>query len=139
MTSRVRHVKLIAIGIGVALTLTGCAPAASPSAATTAQLQQTVLEITTAVADDDWESASADLDALEAQVAAAQASGDLSDERAAGIRMAIALVRTDVAAALAPPVVEPEPEPEPSKTPKSEKPEKPENPGNRDSENDKKP
>lgn len=130
---------LASIVIVAALAVSSCAPlSAAPEAAVTASLQQSVLGVTRAIAADDWGSATAELDALEAQVDAAVTAGDLTEERAAEIRAAFALVRADVAAGIEQstpeePVETEEPDPDDSDDDDSDK------PGNRgENRNDKK-
>lgn len=114
-----RRALAVALTIAVSVTLGGCAPSTpAPDDAVAAQLQQTVLDVTIAITDEDWTAADADLDALEAQIDAALESGELSAERAAEIRSAIELVRADVAAGSD----EQGADPEPTETPERDKP-----------------
>lgn len=109
---------LAAMAITVVLALGGCAPAShDQSDAVSAQLEQTVLAVTDAIAAQDWSVAERDLAVLEGQVEAAAAAGTLTAERADGIREAIALVRGDVIEALDEESVEPAPEPPPQDAP----------------------
>lgn len=101
MILRSPRTTFVALALATALTLAGCSPSPStPDTAVSAQLEQTVLVITVAVAESNWATADSSLDELEAQVDAALAGGELTEERAAEIRAAIELVRADVAAGL---------------------------------------
>jgi hypothetical protein len=106
-----RGLRLLAAPVVVVALLSGCAgPAADLDASTGRDLQSRVLVVANAAADGDTAGALAALDALEAQLAAAEAAGTVSATRAADIRAAIARVRVD----LAPTVETPTPTPEPS-------------------------
>lgn len=106
-----RGLRLLAAPVVVVALLSGCAgPAADLDASTGRDLQSRVLVVANAAADGDTAGALAALDALEAQLAAAEAAGTVSATRAADIRAAIALVRAD----LSPTVETPAPTPEPS-------------------------
>lgn len=106
-----RGLRLLAVPLVVVALLSGCAgPAAGLDASTGRDLQSRVLVVANAAADGDTAGALAALDALEAQLAAAEAAGTVSATRAADIRAAIALVRAD----LSPAVETPAPTPEPS-------------------------
>lgn len=106
-----RGLRLLAAPVVVVALLSGCAgPAADLDASTGRDLQSRVLVVANAAADGDTAGALAALDALEAQLAAAEAAGTVSATRAADIRAAIALVRAD----LSPAVETPAPTPEPS-------------------------
>ena len=106
-----RGLRLFAAPLVVVALLSGCAgPAADLDANTGRDLQSRVLVVANAAADGDTAGALAALDALEAQLAAAEAAGTVSATRAADIRAAIALVRAD----LSPAVETPTPTPEPS-------------------------
>lgn len=106
-----RGLRLLAVPLVVVALLGGCAgPAADLDASTGRDLQSRVLVVANAAADGDTAGALAALDALEAQLAAAEAAGTVSATRAADIRAAIALVRAD----LSPAVETPAPTPEPS-------------------------
>lgn len=106
-----RGLRLLAAPLVVVALLGGCAgPAADLDASTGRDLQSRVLVVANAAADGDTAGALAALDALEAQLAAAEAAGTVSATRAADIRAAIALVRAD----LSPAVETPAPTPEPS-------------------------
>lgn len=115
-----RRLRLLrATALATVLALSSCAPSTpAPDEAVAAQLEQTVLAVTTAVADEEWAAAAADLDALEVQVDTAVAAGGLNADRAADIRAVIELVRAEIDAALS----EPGPEPEPSTKPTDDKP-----------------
>lgn len=142
MRSSTRTV-ITAIALVAALALSGCASASTtPSATVSAQLEQTVLALTQAVAADDWVSADRDLDVLEAQVETALAAGQLSEERAADIRAAIALVRADVTTGIE--NATPSESPTPTETPDKDDDDKDdddeeesEKPGNREGNRDK--
>lgn len=111
-----RRALAVVLAVVVSAALAGCAPSTpAPDDAVAAQLEQTVLDVTTAVAEKDWDAAAADLDALEAQVDTALAAGGLSAERAAEIRAALELVRADVAAAADEQAPEQTESPEPDK------------------------
>ncbi|MBD8104356.1 hypothetical protein [Plantibacter sp. CFBP 8775] len=106
-----RGLRLLAAPVVVVALLSGCAgPAADLDASTGRDLQSRVLVVANAAADGDTAGALAALDALEAQLAAAEAAGTVSATRAADIRAAIARVRAD----LSPAVETPAPTPEPS-------------------------
>ncbi len=112
MIARRMRGSLLAVALAAALALAGCAPAApAPDAAVSAQLEQTVLVISEAVAGDDWTAADRALEVLEGQVEAALAAGGLTAARADEIRAAIAVLRADVEAALDQPVETPSPTP----------------------------
>ncbi len=92
---------ITAIAISAALLLAGCsAHSGGDYSAIAARLQERVLAVSAAVADENWQSASDDLDALDAEVATALVRQQLTAERAEAIRIAIDLVRADVTAAL---------------------------------------
>ncbi len=106
---------MLAIALAGVIALAGCAPSApAPDAAVSAPLEQTVLVITQAVADDDWPAADRALDVLEGQVDAAFAAGGLTAARADEIRAAIDQLRADVEAELDRPTETPSPTPTPS-------------------------
>ena len=106
-----RGLRLLAAPVIVVALLSGCTgPAADLDASTGRDLQSRVLVVANAAADGDTAGALTALDALEAQLAAAEAAGTVSATRAADIRAAIALVRAD----LSPAVETPTPTPEPS-------------------------
>ena len=105
--------------IALSTTLVGCTPSPpAPDDAVASQLEQTVLAVTVAVAEEDWEKAAADLEVLEGQVDTALENGGISVERAAEIRSAIALVLVDIAAGIA----EQAPDVDPTETPEPDKP-----------------
>lgn len=107
----------LVLAVVVSVALAGCAPSTpAPDDSVTAQLEQTVLDVTVAVDESNWDDAAAGLDALEAQIDTALASGGLTTERAAEIRAAIELVRADIAAGID------DQEPEPTETPEPDKP-----------------
>jgi hypothetical protein len=106
-----RGLRLLAAPVVLVALLSGCAgPATDLDAGTGRDLQSRVLVVANAAADGDTAGALAALDALEAQLAAAEVAGTVSATRAADIRAAIARVRVD----LAPTVETPTPTPEPS-------------------------
>jgi hypothetical protein len=106
-----RGLRLLAAPVVLVALLSGCAgPATDLDASTGRDLQSRVLVVAYAAADGDTAGALAALDALEAQLAAAEVAGTVSATRAADIRAAIARVRVD----LAPTVETPTPTPEPS-------------------------
>jgi hypothetical protein len=106
-----RGLRLLAAPVVLVALLSGCAgPATDLDASTGRDLQSRVLVVANAAADGDTAGALAALDALEAQLAAAEVAGTVSATRAADIRAAIARVRVD----LAPTVETPTPTPEPS-------------------------
>ena len=118
-----------AIVVGASLMLAGCSsPSAADYSLVAAQLQERVLAVTVGVAEEDWQSASDNLDALEAEVATALARLEVTPERAEAIRIAIDLVRVDVNAALDNATRD---TPEPVERPEPDKPE-PDKPGNGD-------
>jgi hypothetical protein len=87
--------------ISASLTLTGCSPtSATDYSQVAAQLQERVLAVSVGVAEENWQSASDNLDALEAEVATALTRLEVTPERAQSIRNAIDLVRIDVNIAL---------------------------------------
>jgi outer membrane murein-binding lipoprotein Lpp len=122
--------------IAASLTLAGCSPtSATDYSQVAAQLQERVLAVSVGVAEENWQSASDNLDALEAEVATALTRLEVTPERAENIRNSIDLVRIDVNIALDEANrVTPEPPitPEPNQPDKPEKPEKPENDDKRD-------
>lgn len=94
-------VTAITMVIGASLLLAGCSRSGDTDySGVAAQLQERVLSVSVAAAEEDWQSASDGLDALEAEVATALARQELTPERAEAIRLAIDLVRADVEAAL---------------------------------------
>jgi outer membrane murein-binding lipoprotein Lpp len=130
--------------IAASLTLTGCSPTSTADySQVAAQLQERVLAVSVGVAEENWQSASDNLDALEADVATALTRLEVTPERAEAIRIAIDLVRIDVNIALDEAnQVTPEPPitPEPTQPDPPDEPDKPDKPDNGDDrENNEKP
>lgn len=130
--------------ITASLTLTGCSPTSTADySQVAAQLQERVLAVSVGVAEENWQSASDNLDALEADVATALTRLEVTPERAENIRNAIDLVRIDVNIALDEAnQVTPEPPitPEPTQPDPPDEPDKPDKPDNGDDrENNEKP
>jgi outer membrane murein-binding lipoprotein Lpp len=130
--------------ITASLTLTGCSPTSTADySQVAAQLQERVLAVSVGVAEENWQSASDNLDALDADVATALTRLEVTPERAENIRNAIDLVRIDVNIALDEAnQVTPEPPitPEPTQPDPPDKPDKPDKPDNGDDrENNEKP
>lgn len=96
---RLRGVSGLAAAILAAAILSGCAPSPDIDAQTSSSLQASVVSIADAAADDPA-SALALLDALAAEVDAAVAQGEITEDRATQIDEAIAAVRTDLQAAV---------------------------------------
>lgn len=100
----------------VVIALTGCAPQQSDYGSETAELLQgEVLEVSQLSANSDFGSALVALTELEVSLKDARAREMLTEERFESVTAAVALVRTDLEAAIAaqaPPAPEPEPEPE---------------------------
>jgi hypothetical protein len=94
---------LVAIAMG-AMALTGCQPAPAPMT----QSQTLVVDTADQVAAGDTTGALASLDALEAEVAAQLASGEIDQAAADRIRAAVAVVRADLAALTTPATETPE-------------------------------
>jgi len=127
-----------AIAVGATLILAGCSSSSTPDySVVAAQLQERVLAVSVGVAEEDWQSASDNLDALEAEVATALARLEVTPERAEAIRIAIDLVRIDVNTALDNATRD---TPEPVENPEPDKPgngDDNKNDTNRDSDSDK--
>lgn len=104
MTARRRHSALIAVVLA-ALVLTGCQQPPAPMS----QMQTLVVDIADQIAAGDTASATSTLDALEAEVGARLAAGEIDAAEADRIRAAVAQVRADLAA-----LTTPTPEPEAS-------------------------
>lgn len=102
---------LIVVG---ALSACSNAPAAIESA-TADRLQSSVLDVTSAAANGDYETALALLSAVEADLRTAASAGQITAERSAEIQTAITAVNSDLLAATEASV--PEPTPTPSATP----------------------
>jgi len=103
-----------ALILAMTLALAGCATATELAPSTAEGLQASVVEVSTLASDGDVTGALARLDALQSELDAAVAAGDVSAERVASIQQAIDLVRADLEALV--------PEPEPTPTPTAEKP-----------------
>ena len=115
MTDWVRTIQL-AVVVTCALLLSGCSqvrPEISDQAART--LQRDVTAVNSAVDQSRWDDALTALDRLEADVADAAASGNLSDDRAERIRTIRQRVLQDLER-----ISESDPTPPPSATPRTE-------------------
>jgi hypothetical protein len=111
-----RRAILLTVVVTCALLLSGCGqerPEISDQVAPT--LQRDVVTVKSAVDESRWEEALTALDRLEADVAAAAASGNLSDDRAARIRTIRQRVSEDLDR-----ITESDPTPQPSATPGAE-------------------
>jgi hypothetical protein len=107
---------LAAASVAVVVGLAGCAAEPEPDL-TTAQAQafrSQVVAIADTSSRGEYANALAALDALQAEVDQAAADGELEGDREQRIREAMALVRTDLEAAIAAIPAEPAPEPEPA-------------------------
>lgn len=91
--SAVSRFRAAATVVVVALALSGCASTAALTDTAASQLQQDVLAVTTAAKDGDVTGALAALDEASAELEAAYARGDVTEERHALITAAIAAVR----------------------------------------------
>ncbi|GAA1058200.1 hypothetical protein GCM10017608_06030 [Agromyces luteolus] len=99
--------------IALVVGLAGCAPGQDGSSDMTG-LRAQVVSIAESSSNGDFADALARLDALQAEVDAAEADGSLDGDRAASITEAIALVRTDLEAAIAAATPSPTPTPTPT-------------------------
>lgn len=100
---------VLAVGV-----LSACSGApVSVQAATASSLQASVLDISTAAASGDFDTALGLLTAVEADLRTAAAAGQVSPERSAQIQSAISAVNSDLLAAIA----DAEPEPTATRTP----------------------
>lgn len=91
---------LLATAAAVVLALSGCA--APPIESDTSDaLRQRVQAVTAAAAGEDWATATAELDALAAEVESAADAGRISDERHRSLTATIELVAADLADATA--------------------------------------
>ncbi|MEO6825997.1 MAG: hypothetical protein ABI255_07890 [Microbacteriaceae bacterium] len=111
-TAAMRGAGLCWTGLLIVAALTGCVqaePDFSPGAA--GQLQQSVAAVTGSAAAGQVEQAIAELDALQAQLNEATASGSVDAARSARIQASIDLVRADLVSAL------PAPSPAPQTVP----------------------
>lgn len=98
--------------------LSGCStapPALEP--ATADRLQASVLDVTSAAATGDYETALSLLSAVEADLRTAASAGQITAERSAEIQAAITAVNSDLLAAVEASIPEPAPTPSPSATP----------------------
>ncbi|MDY7528566.1 MULTISPECIES: hypothetical protein [Cryobacterium] len=96
---RGRLAALVGGALLVAAALTGCASDSSPVQPSTAtQLQSGVLSVTEAAAAGDYPGASAALDAVQADLLTAAATGQVTGTRATEIQAAIDSVTADLAA-----------------------------------------
>ncbi|MEC5148642.1 hypothetical protein [Cryobacterium sp. GrIS_2_6] len=94
-----RLAALVGGALLVAAALTGCASDSSPVQPSTAsQLQSGVLSVTEAAAAGDYPGASAALDAVQADLLTAAATGQVTGTRATEIQAAIDSVTADLAA-----------------------------------------
>src|SRR5688572_7788261 len=110
---------LAAASVAVVVGLAGCAAEPEPEL-TTAQAQafrSQVVAIADTSSRGEYANALAALDALQAEVDQAVTDGELAGDREQRIREAMALVRTDLEAAIAAIPAEPEPEPAPAAPP----------------------
>lgn len=96
---RLRGASGLAAAILAAAILSGCAPTPDIDVQTSSSLQASVVSIADAAADDPA-SALALLDALAAEVDAAVAQGEITEDRSTQIDEAIAAVRADLQAAV---------------------------------------
>jgi hypothetical protein len=99
---------IAAAALALVLALGGCSTGDEYPEATAQSLQEGVLAVSQASAAGDYAGASLALDDVAARLAAALQAGDITDERAREIAMAIELVRTDLQTLIAAqqPVVE---------------------------------
>jgi hypothetical protein len=87
---------LAAAGVALVLALGGCASSEHYPEATVQSLQEGVLAVSQASAAGDWAGATVALDDVAARLAAALDAGEITDDRAHDIAVAIELVRTDL-------------------------------------------
>jgi len=90
---------LVTTALAATALLAGCASAPEIAAETAAELQTSVVSVAT-LAQTDAAAALAELDALQARLDAGTADGSILEDRAAGIRSSIDLVRADLEAAV---------------------------------------
>ena len=123
MTVSRSRFMLMAAGLLLAVAaLTGCSGAQVDLQESTAGLLQSgVLEVTTAAAAGDYETAQSALNALQAHVLTAAAAGQVTAARSAEIQSAINLVQADLAAAIVASTPTPTPTPTPTTDPGDEK------------------
>lgn len=99
--STARAVAHAAVGVLLAVSLTGCVPAETGLQRDAArQLQQRVLGVSQAAAADDHAAALQSLDGLEADLATASSNGQVSEDRRRSIMATITAVRADLTAAI---------------------------------------
>lgn len=120
--SRSRFV-LVAAGLLLTLTaLVGCSGAqADLQESAAGRLQSSVLEVTTAAAAGNYETARLALNALQAHVLTAAAAGQVTAARSAEIQSAINLVQADLTAAIVASTPTPTPTPTRTEEPDDEK------------------
>ncbi len=92
---------LAALGLAAVLALSGCATDDGYPAATAQSLQEAVHAVTTASSIGDWATAQGALVEAETRLATALDNGEISEERAAEISLAMEAVRIDLEALIA--------------------------------------
>lgn len=98
-----RRVGWLTTTLVATVLISGCAPMSEDLSASTAeQLQTLVVSVAETAATGDAAAALIQLDALQQELDAAVAAGDVGDERAEAIRAAIDLVRADLVEASTP-------------------------------------
>ena len=98
-----RRVGWLTTTLVATVLISGCAPMSEDLSASTAeQLQTLVVSVAETAATGDAAAALIELDALQQELDAAVAAGDVGDERAEAIRAAIDLVRADLVEASTP-------------------------------------
>jgi hypothetical protein len=98
-----RRAGWLATTLAAMVLISGCAPIDEDLSASTAEhLQTLVVSVAETAATGDAAAALLQLDALQQELDAAVAAGDVGDERAAAIRAAIDLVRADLVEASTP-------------------------------------
>lgn len=121
MRARRRHTALVLTAMA-AIVLTGCQQPPAPMS----QMQTLVVDAADQIAGGDTATATATLDALEAEVATRLGAGEIDAAEADRIRAAVALVRADLASLITP---TPEPETtEPTETTETTEPVEPAEP-----------
>jgi hypothetical protein len=93
----------IAAMLGAAAVLTACGSGRGHTAADSTQLRRDMQAVAAAAAARNYAAAASALNALNADAAAAHASGTLDDSQLAAIRSALAKVQADLIAATRPP------------------------------------
>ena len=122
MNIRSRLTARVAAVLLVAATLTACSgPAPELATPTAERLQSGVLGVTTAAAAGDFAGAQSALTAVQADLLAAAAAGQVSAARSAEIQSAINLVTGDLAAAIEASIPTPTPTPTDDNTPSVDK------------------